>query len=358
MTNSVSPPFDVEISDNHQLQSENLPQKEEKFSYISREIEFTESRSFDVSDRLSGHFETIEGKYVESDIAEEDSLCLNSPQVDSISTPFVGNWNAVVSQTNWEKGAIICRWRSELIGKNMSRGAYSDEAWSRRVGNVTAQHVGRLRRVAERFGEKKNEYPNLFWSHFQVALDWEDAELWLEGATQSSWSVAQMRIQRWEAIGAPEDLKPKPEDIIEGEIESGGHAEITFGSDSQNHSPSKNKELGKETKTRTADIGSADLVEGFDPNSAPFDIDQENITPRKRSDSKQFTEATDLPSTGQLLESLRACSELPSDLAEALEALKVAILSHKLAGWKDVPRQKVAQCVEWMQGLINSVEDK
>ena len=28
---------------------------------------------------------------------------------------------------------------------------YSDESWSRRVGNVTPQHVGRLRRVYERF---------------------------------------------------------------------------------------------------------------------------------------------------------------------------------------------------------------
>src|SRR5690606_12131349 len=73
--------------------------------------------------------------------------------------------------------------------------------WSRRVGNVTPQHVGRLRRAFERFGAVRQEYRGLFWSHFQAALDWDDAEMWLEGAVQNQWSISEMRHQRWEALG-------------------------------------------------------------------------------------------------------------------------------------------------------------
>ncbi|MDR1290115.1 MAG: hypothetical protein LBK06_02825, partial [Planctomycetaceae bacterium] len=147
----------------------------------------------------------------------EESMMLNSPVVEELSTTHIGQWNNLVSQTNWEKGAVINSWRETLVSAEMPKAAYSDEAWSRRVGNVSPQHVGRLRRVFERFGGQAEGYVGLFWSHFQAALDWDDAEMWLEGAVQNSWSVAQMRIQRWEAIGAPEELKPRSEDVLTAE---------------------------------------------------------------------------------------------------------------------------------------------
>ena len=78
----------------------------------------------------------------------------------------------------------------------------SDEAWSREVGGVSPQHVGRLRRTYERFGAVHKQYPGLYWSHFQAALDWPDAEMYLEGAVQNDWSVSQMRNQRWEVSAA------------------------------------------------------------------------------------------------------------------------------------------------------------
>ena len=77
---------------------------------------------------------------------------------------------------------------------------YSDEAWAQLVGNVTSQHVGRLRRVHQRFGDDSTQYKGLYWSHLQAALDWDDAEMWLEGAIQNQWSVSQMRGRRWETL--------------------------------------------------------------------------------------------------------------------------------------------------------------
>src|SRR4051812_31545091 len=107
--------------------------------------------------------------------------------IDQTSEQYLGQWKRLVSTTNWEKGQIIHEWREALRGSDAPAGEYSDESWSRRVGNVTPQHVGRLRRAYERFGAARGEYAGLFWSHFQAALDWEDAEMWLEGAVQSGW---------------------------------------------------------------------------------------------------------------------------------------------------------------------------
>ena len=109
---------------------------------------------------------------------------------ETTSQHYLGRWERLVSTTNWEKGRIICQWRQAVIDADARATEYGDEAWSRHVGNVTPQHVGRLRRVYDRFGRTAEAYPGLYWSHFQAALDWNDAEMWLEGALSNGWSVS------------------------------------------------------------------------------------------------------------------------------------------------------------------------
>ena len=114
---------------------------------------------------------------------------------------YVGRWHHLVSDTNWEKGRIICQWRGELHDAGAPATEYSDEAWATRIGNVSSQHVGRLRRTFLRFGEVQTSYERLYWSHFQAAVEWTDAEMWLEGAVQNKWSVSDMRKARAETTG-------------------------------------------------------------------------------------------------------------------------------------------------------------
>ena len=278
---------------------------------------------------------------------EDDALLMNSPLIEELSDPHIGSWNMLVSQTNWEKGAVILRWREAMIAADLPKAAYSDEAWARRVGNVTPQHVGRLRRVSERFGGKGKEYPKLFWSHFQAALDWEDAELWLEGAVQNGWSVAQMRIQRWEAVGAPEELKPRPEDIFTAEWDE----------DVNPRDDSPVRPAGR-TEVREATIGGADIVEGFDPDAPPFEVDDENQSKKEQKKSKSKTfENADGRKTGELLTQLSDFSDFPDDMADALESLKVAILNHKLGGWKETAPKTVVACLDTMKALVVSVDE-
>ena len=107
-------------------------------------------------------------------------------QLAELAQPFVGLWNSLISTTNWEKGRIISQWREALIESGVDSHQYSDEAWVRRVGGVTAPHVGRLRRVHDRFASTYETYSGLYWSHFLAALDWDDAPMWLQGATGRS----------------------------------------------------------------------------------------------------------------------------------------------------------------------------
>ncbi len=289
-------------------------------------------------------FEVDEVVSEANDTPEDALLLANSPLIDELSSSHVGSWNKLVSQTNWEKGAVILRWRNAMIAAELPRIAYSDDAWARRVGNVSPQHVGRLRRVSERFSETASQYSNLFWSHFHAAIDWEDAEMWLEGAVQNNWSVAQMRVQRWEAIGAPETLKPQESDIFTAEIDE----DVNPRNDSF-ASPADR------TQPRIAEIGAADIVDGFNDDAPPFEVaDEPEKKKPKKSAEKTVAEG---PSTGELLASLKNLADLPGDLCEPFELLKVAILNHKLAGWKDVSSQKVLGFLDAMKAVVISTED-
>ncbi|MCL2709875.1 MAG: hypothetical protein FWE95_03245 [Planctomycetaceae bacterium] len=261
-----------------------------------------------------------------------------SPLIDQLSEPIVGKWNVLVSQTNWEKGALILRWRNELVAAGLPNTVYSDDAWARRVGNVSPQHVGRLRRVAERFGENNRNFSALYWSHFHAALEWDDAELWLEGAVHNDWSVAQMRMQRWEALGGTTEQKPREEDVFVVEIDEDAYSRV----------PSDRIE------GRTVEIGAVDAVEGFDASSVTTPVSTPEPPKKKKEKTKIAELDCTIPATGEILMSLKGVAEFPVDLAESLELLKVAILNHKLAGWKSISAEHVCRSLDNLKMLAVS----
>ena len=266
-----------------------------------------------------------------------------SPIIDQLSEPIVGKWNVLVSQTNWEKGELILRWRNELIAAELPNTVYSDESWARRVGNVTAQHVGRLRRTAERFSQEYQKFAGLYWSHFYTALEWDDAELWLEGAVQNDWSVAQMRMQRFEAIGASDDQKPREEDVFVSGIDEDMYSR-----------PQPQDRI----EGRSAEIGAVNALERVDDSSSPVQVSD---PPKKKEQTKKdktklAESATLVPATGEILKSLNTISEFPADLADSLELVKVAILNHKLAGWKSVSAEQVCKSLETLRMLAVSTD--
>ena len=269
----------------------------------------------------------------------EETSAADSQLIEELSVDSIGHWNRLVSRTNWEKGKLIHNWRSQLKDAGLPNSAYSDESWSRRVGNVSPQHVGRLRRVFERFAQEYQQYPSLYWSHFQAALDWDDAEMWLEGANLDQWSVATMHFKRLETLGAPADLKPKDTDIILAELDE----------DVNPHNDSQAVLEGSASRIEPAERRAPNL------DDVPFDLDEK---PEKKGKKSAQADELNVLTTGEALAELNVVKELPSDLCEAFEQLKIAILNHKLSGWKDVDKQQILTILTKLRGVILAKDDE
>lgn len=270
------------------------------------------------------------------EVAQLDALdtALEDPAVVEASKPFVGQWNVLVSTTNWEKGRIIHEWRTALMATGVPASAYADEAWARQVGTVTGQHVGRLRRVFQRFGESHAKFSGLYWSHFQASLEWDDAEMWLEGAVQNDWTVAQMREKRWDTLGqldlvgsASETLAEVDEDAETGQRErpDAGQRPRTAGEPAV-AAPTKRgkKDTGKPQETKLRDDG-AHIYSGDRPGEAisfvrPF----ENL------------------------------GDLPEDVTDAFEAYKLVIVRHKSVGWRLVSLDDMLASLDALKELARA----
>ena len=258
----------------------------------------------------------------------------------STSDVYIGRWNRLVSTTNWEKGRIILDWRSHLVATDAPATEYSDDAWSRMVGNVSGQHVGRLRRVYERFGDVFEQYEGLFWSHFQSALDWDDAEMWLEGAIQNDWSVSTMRRQRWETMGAVSSEEPRAEDVVLADVDE----DVAVDLDTNDKQSSVEKDL----------VADDYMAEARSPAGPDFGDEGADGTPRVAapSDVDQNTDAVvdATPEPPPFAE----VPELPDDLTEAFEAFQLAIIHHKTVEWKEVPREDVLATLDALKALTTA----
>jgi hypothetical protein len=258
---------------------------------------------------------------------------LLTAELIAASQPFVGQWNRLVSTTNWDKGRIIADWRQALAQVT----EYSDEAWGRLVGGVTGQHVGRLRRVFQRFGSTQQQYAGLYWSHFQAALDWNDAEMWLEGAVQQNWSVARMREQRWETLGAIAADKPRTEDVVANEQD-------------EDFEPARNQppELATKYEDVEGDVSPGPRHEGSDFGDEAGSSTGSSFADRDIASGKAEAEPLDL------VRPFANLPTLPDDLADALEQFKLAILHHKTDGWREISAVDVIRTIEALKVLCTA----
>jgi len=260
-----------------------------------------------------------------------------APLSDSLvaaSQPFVGRWSKLVSTTNWEKGRIIVQWREALIAQGLPVSEYSDEAWGRLVGGVTGQHVGRLRRVFQRFAPAQDQHSGLYWSHFQAALDWSDAEMWLEGAMQSGWSVAQMREKRWETLGRLEADRPRTEDAAIGETD-------------EDFEPSRTQEPIPHAIT-----GEYSEVSGPRFDGPDFGDEPAGGSASRGAAGTEWEVASAGAAPVELVQPFEDLPELPDDLAEAFDTMKLAILRHKTDAWQQIPAAEVLRTLEALKALV------
>jgi hypothetical protein len=261
---------------------------------------------------------------------------MDSALVDRASEQFVGQWRRLVSTTNWEKGRIIFEWRGALRAGGAPPTPSSDEAWSLRVGNVSPQHVGRLRRVFERFATVRDDFPGLFWSHFQAALDWDDAPMWLEGAVHSGWSIADMRRMRGEALGDErlDESLAGGDEPWDDDGETPGEADVL----------SATSEVVRDPADMAQDGDFGDDEVGYDRSQ--FDAAE--------AESPDDGEAADAP---DIVRPFAELPPLPPDVNDAFEAYKLCILRHKLAGWREISRNDMLSSLDSLKRLALAPAD-
>ena len=255
-------------------------------------------------------------------------------RIENASRPHVGRWNQLVSTTNWQKGRIICAWRRSLRVAGTQAKHGTDQAWSQLVGDVSGQHVGRLRRVYERFHEVRGQFKPLHWSHFQVALDWDDAPMWLEGAVRSGWSVAQMRAKRSETLGAISQLTSR----------DGGRLPPTPNEDVADvfeRQPPLGTISGTRQVVRMPSEAVSDGVKDHRPAT----------NPRRRAPAEANTTERNTPA---FVTPTASYDSLPRDLSTALLALRQAILRHQSDGWRRVSTEKVLAALDSLRQLTTS----
>lgn len=289
------------------------------------------------------HTEEEAGVKPSDAIAQEDTLSPETvAQLESASQPFIGRWNQLISSTNWEKGRIISDWRNSLVAQGAPATEYSDEAWARRVGGVTAPHIGRLRRVFDRFGSQYESYPGLYWSHFLSALDWDDAELWLEGAMRSGWSVSQMRDQKWQASGAAEENRPNTAEIITADLDEDVVMPAQGG--------------GKEGRFEDNPDGvtAGPVSEGSDFGDEPEEDWSGETVPSGSGAGENENENLSGEGSPSLIQPFAGLPELPPDLSEALEMFKLAIVRHKASGWRDTTSDVVLKALDGLKLLVTA----
>lgn len=271
------------------------------------------------------------------------------PQSNPTADEFVGQWQSLISTTNWEKGRIISQWRGASIAAGNDATNHSDEVWASRVGGVTAPHVGRLRRVHDRFGEERQEFSKLSWTHFLAALDWDDAPMWLQGEADSGWSVASMRMERWEANGADPATRPGgplPEADIDEDVPAGADDGEVFNAatgDFYDDDPTpREPPSGPSQRFEEPDFGDEDHLAGSGGASAD--------DPQRISGGSDGGEEV---SAGPAIQPFAGLPMLPPDLDDVMEQLKLAILRHKSSDFVDVSADTVRSYLSAMAQLID-----
>lgn len=251
-------------------------------------------------------------------------------ELDTESKLFVGRWNRLISTTNWAKGQIILEWREALVAAGVAQQEHSDEAWAVCVGGVTGQHIGRLRRVASRFATVHEQYDGLYWSHFQAVLDWDDAEMWLEGAAQNGWSVAGMKKNRQDTLGIVEEKNSTPQDTV---------SEIR-----EDLVPSLPSTISTTIDETKAEVRS--LNESPSDDEAPADQPVDSIAEPANAD-----EMTTPDSAVNRVRPFEKLGNLPADVVEAFESFKLAILRHKNQQWQEVAMADVLGTLDSLKEL-------
>lgn len=119
-----------------------------------------------------------------------------SEQRDS-EAELIGRAQAALSNCSWTVGECAAQWT-----KRYAKGR-TDADFGALIG-LSGDQVYQRRRVVETFGDVKDDYKRLKWSHFYTAIGWDDAAECLRWADDMQSTIAEMKA--WRRAQHGEDL--------------------------------------------------------------------------------------------------------------------------------------------------------
>lgn len=111
-----------------------------------------------------------------------------------------------ISQCHWVVGECATLWTQRF-----ARGR-TDADFGNLIG-LSGDQVYQRRRVWESFADVADQFPNLKWSHFYTALNWDDAMECLQWSEETEGTIAEMKA--WRRSHRGEDLQAEEESALE-----------------------------------------------------------------------------------------------------------------------------------------------
>lgn len=108
-----------------------------------------------------------------------------------------------LSNCNWIVGECAAKWTEKY-----ARGR-TDADFGNLI-SLSADQVFQRRRVWQTFYDVRDSYAGLKWSHFYVALNWDDASECLQWAVDNEATIAEMRAWRRSIHGEDLTVDPDP----------------------------------------------------------------------------------------------------------------------------------------------------
>ena len=130
-------------------------------------------------------------------------------EISETEDELISKAQTAVSDCNWTVGECATKWTVKY-----AKGR-TDADFGQHVG-MSGDQTYQRRRVWESFSDVGENYPSLKWSHFYVALNWDDAPECLQWSEENKATVAEMKA--WRRLQHGEDLSVDAEPDAESAV--------------------------------------------------------------------------------------------------------------------------------------------
>ncbi len=236
------------------------------------------------------------------------------PQPTETEEDLIQRAQEALNNCNWVIGECAATWTERY-----ARGR-TDADFGARIG-LSGDQIYQRRRVWETFSDVHQEYPQLKWSHFYAALNWDDAAECLQWANEMQATIAEMKA--WRRAQRGEDLteqadeqEPAAESAIENLSATLGIVRAPDESDGAGGSPGAIRERPPWEDAESSTVAAAAReTEGSEGAYAPFGQGARGSGPTAVAEKPQ-------PSTEQTF------NRIASALERCNKALTPDVLDH------------------------------